>query len=160
MSRVSKITKESVLKCIDEGALSQTDILVKLGLKARGGNYGALVLKCKEWEIELPVYSMERRLVQLGSVNTSRRVPLSQLLVKGRKLAAHSAKKRIIKEELLENKCAICSLPPTWNSMSLVLQLDHIDGDHMNNEITNLRLICPNCHSQTDTFAGKNINGS
>lgn len=37
------------------------------------------------------------------------------------------------------------------------MQLDHIDGNHRNNRLYNLRLLCPNCHSQTDTYAGKNL---
>lgn len=43
-----------------------------------------------------------------------------------------------------------------WNGKPLMLQLDHIDGNHQNHVISNLRFICPNCHSQTETFSGKN----
>lgn len=55
------------------------------------------------------------------------------------------------------NRCAICNEKNIWNGKPLVLQLDHIDGNNMNNERENLRMICPNCHSQTDTFTSKNI---
>lgn len=54
------------------------------------------------------------------------------------------------------NHCAICQLT-TWLGKPLSLQLDHIDGNKHNNDLSNLRLLCPNCHSQTDTFAGRNI---
>ena len=43
-----------------------------------------------------------------------------------------------------------------YNGKPLTLQLDHIDGNPINNNLENLRFLCPNCHSQTDTFAGKN----
>lgn len=49
--------------------------------------------------------------------------------------------------------CEICKCPPIHNGLPLVLQLDHKDGNSDNNKITNLRLVCPNCHTQTETFA-------
>lgn len=48
--------------------------------------------------------------------------------------------------------CVICKLSPEWNGKKLVLQLDHIDGNSDNNTPSNLQLLCPNCHSQTETF--------
>lgn len=65
-------------------------------------------------------------------------------------------KEFILKNELLKNECAVCSLGPTWNDKPLSLQLDHINGNHYDNRLENLRMICPNCHTQTDTFTGKN----
>lgn len=57
--------------------------------------------------------------------------------------------------ETCGDACAVCGQQPTWNNKPLVLQLDHIDGDSDNNALTNIRLICPNCHTQTDTFGTK-----
>ena len=53
------------------------------------------------------------------------------------------------------NKCAICGVKPIWNNRKIIFVLDHIDGDASNNKRENLRLICPNCDSQTDTFKSK-----
>ena len=53
-------------------------------------------------------------------------------------------------------KCAVCGNDGNYNNMPLALQLDHIDGNAGNNMPDNLRIICPNCHSQTDTFVAKN----
>ena len=44
-----------------------------------------------------------------------------------------------------------------WNGKKLILEIDHVDGIPDNNQHQNLRFICPNCHSQTDTYKGKNI---
>lgn len=52
-------------------------------------------------------------------------------------------------------KCSICSIS-NWLEKSITLELDHIDGDSTNNVKSNLRLLCPNCHSQTPTYKGKN----
>ena len=57
------------------------------------------------------------------------------------------------------NKCLICGISE-WNDKPIVLHLDHIDGNNNNFKRENLRFICPNCHSQTDTYCGKNINGN
>lgn len=57
----------------------------------------------------------------------------------------------------MEYRCSICGNTGEWNSKKLVLQLDHINGIHNDNRIENLRLLCPNCHSQTDTFCGKRV---
>ena len=63
--------------------------------------------------------------------------------------------KRVI-THLKGYKCEICGID-TWNNCNITLQLDHIDGDADNNRIENLRLLCPNCHSQTETWGSKNI---
>jgi endogenous inhibitor of DNA gyrase (YacG/DUF329 family) len=64
--------------------------------------------------------------------------------------------KRYLKETRGDN-CALCGQSNVWNNKPLTLQLDHIDGDSDNNSLDNLRLVCPNCHTQTETFgnAGK-----
>lgn len=66
-----------------------------------------------------------------------------------------SRKKRIITE--LGNICSVCNLDSTWNGKNINMELDHIDGNSENNDRTNLRLICPNCHSQTETYRGRNV---
>lgn len=65
---------------------------------------------------------------------------------------------RVLKPYLIEKhgeKCSECGQENTWNNKPLVLQLDHIDGDSDNNFPKNLRLLCPNCHSQTENFGSK-----
>jgi hypothetical protein len=59
-----------------------------------------------------------------------------------------------LKEGVFVEVCDECEQGKLWNGKSLALQLDHIDGDS-SNVLENLRLLCPNCHSQTDTFAGR-----
>jgi hypothetical protein len=54
-------------------------------------------------------------------------------------------------------RCEICGIAE-WNGQSINLELDHIDGNNSNNDICNLRLLCPNCHSQTENFRGRNQN--
>lgn len=64
-------------------------------------------------------------------------------------------KNRLIKEGIFENKCSICGISK-WNGKDLKCELDHIDGDRTNHKKGNLRMLCPNCHSQTSTFRSRN----
>jgi hypothetical protein len=68
-------------------------------------------------------------------------------------------KSRLLKEKIFENKCSVCGLTE-WCGQELIMELDHIDGDRTNHKKENLRMICPNCHAQTDTYRAKNINKS
>lgn len=63
-------------------------------------------------------------------------------------------KKHILKEQ--DGKCIICGQSNIWNGKPLTFILDHIDGHANNNERSNLRLVCPNCDSQLDTYKSKN----
>jgi Zn finger protein HypA/HybF involved in hydrogenase expression len=82
-------------------------------------------------------------------------IPLEELLVKGKIVKSLPLKRRLIKEGLLEERCCNCGLGPEWNGIRLELQLDHEDGDRLNNLLENLRIICPNCHTQTPTYCRK-----
>jgi hypothetical protein len=52
--------------------------------------------------------------------------------------------------------CELCGQGPVWNGKPLTLQIDHIDGNSDNNALSNVRVLCLHCHSQTDTFTGRN----
>jgi len=81
-------------------------------------------------------------------------IPLSSVLIERSKYRRISLKKRLVEEGYFEYKCSICGISK-WNNIPIILQLDHINGINDDNRIENLRLVCPNCHSQTDTYCGK-----
>lgn len=81
-----------------------------------------------------------------------------EVFVENSTYARHNIKRRIIQKKLLEYKCFECNLDGEWNGKPLSLQLDHINGVNNDHRIKNLRFLCPNCHTQQDTYAAKNIN--
>lgn len=64
-------------------------------------------------------------------------------------------KRRLLKAGIKHHKCEICNITD-WRGEALSFHLDHIDGDVTNHRLWNLRILCPNCHSQTDTYTGRN----
>ena len=81
---------------------------------------------------------------------------LNELLQYGTEIESSHLKKRILQENVIENKCSKCNISD-WQGEKLSLILDHISGDRRDNRLENLRLLCPNCNSLTDTFSGRNI---
>lgn len=79
---------------------------------------------------------------------------LIEWLAGGKIASKLSVKSYLLKEQ--NGQCASCSISTTWNDKPLVFDLEHKDGDSSNNSRVNLELLCPNCHSQTATYKGKN----
>jgi 5-methylcytosine-specific restriction endonuclease McrA len=115
-------------------------------------------------ELQMTVVSLWRRAKKIGlkwkdknyrSVNPQK-IPTNEILEgKHPYYQTLKLKKRLIKEGIKENKCEICEITE-WNGKEISMQLDHIDGDSHNHKLENLRMTCPNCHSQTETYCGKN----
>ncbi len=82
-------------------------------------------------------------------------VPIGELLVAGRPRNRSHVKARLLSAGLKKNRCEDCGLV-TWRGKPLAMALHHVNGDGNDNTLANLRLLCPNCHSQTENFAGRN----
>jgi len=67
---------------------------------------------------------------------------------------SYKLKNRLLKENVIDYKCVSCGISE-YNNKPISLELDHIDGNSNNHQLSNLRLLCPNCHSQTETFRFK-----
>ncbi|HWF75055.1 MAG TPA: helix-turn-helix domain-containing protein [Solirubrobacteraceae bacterium] len=81
--------------------------------------------------------------------------PISELLVAGRQRGRFNVKTRLVKEGLKRNACEECGLVD-WRGRPLTLALHHVNGERHDNRLENLMLLCPNCHSQTENYAGRN----
>jgi 5-methylcytosine-specific restriction endonuclease McrA len=91
-----------------------------------------------------------------GRTFPRRSIPLEEVLVERSTYRANSRlRMRLIAAALLKPECAECGLT-TWRGQPLPLHLDHINGDHTDNRLENLRILCPNCHALTDTWCRRN----
>lgn len=89
---------------------------------------------------------------------SQRFVPLDAIVIRGeirRKVPGDKLMAFLLMKGLKKYKCEECGISE-WNGKSITLQVHHKDGDHFNNLLDNLQVLCPNCHSQTDTYCSKN----
>jgi DNA-binding CsgD family transcriptional regulator len=86
-------------------------------------------------------------------------IPISELFVANTYRGRFNLKLRLIKEGLKQNCCERCGLSE-WRGDALTLALHHVNGERTDNRLGNLQLLCPNCHSQTENFAGRRRNSS
>lgn len=92
-------------------------------------------------------------------LNSNKRKSADEVLCRlppcSRKVETHVLRRAML-ESGFKEECVLCGLGRVWRGRPLVIQIDHIDGDTLNNLKSNLRFVCPNCHSQTDTYGNKN----
>ena len=127
-----------------------TDVLRDLGLRVAGGNHKNVKYWIDFYELDTSHFSNEKQ-ISLLHLN---RVKLKQEdVLCASSLASRNTVKRWARK-LLPYRCE-CGNDGWHNGKPLVLQIDHINGVSDDHRLENLRWMCPNCHSQTDTFAGK-----
>lgn len=138
-------------KALVQASACASDVVKALGMSTTGSRNFTIV-RMRNAELGI---TFGQELNQRGGGNT--RHQLTDILVKDSTYGnSTTLKKRLVDEGLLKNECAMCGCEAVWNGKPLSLQLDHINGNHTDNRLENLRLLCPNCHSQTETFTGKN----
>lgn len=134
---------------------SYAQVLKKMNLSPKGGNYRILKRKIKEANIDTSHFTGKGHL-RGKTHDWAKKIPLENILTENSDYQSYKLKNRLLKEKLIENVCVDCGLTGIWNGKSINLHLDHINGINTDNRLENLRMLCPNCHSQTDTYTSKN----
>lgn len=152
MTTHNKRTREDLQRAVSESK-SIAQVIRSLGLVVAGGNYNSIQQEIREYGIDTSHFSGKgwSRGTKIGPKR-----PIKDYLNNTYRIKSYQLKRRLVSEGYKTGYCEICNID-SWLGNKLVLELDHIDGDHNNNNLSNLRILCPNCHSQTDTFRGRNI---
>jgi hypothetical protein len=138
-------------------AESLGDVLRVFGLNNKGGNHKTLKARLQHDSIDFSHIPLSRGSNRHRHRGGSAPTSLELVLVERSTYSTNRLKRRLIQAGLLKNECAECGQGAVWNGKRLVLVLDHINGISADHRLENLRLLCPNCNSQTPTFCGRNI---
>jgi hypothetical protein len=133
---------------------SFAQVLAKLGFRP-GGAQSTLKRRVQMLGIDVSHFSgMGWR--RGSTVPVTNALPLEEILVPGRFTPTNKLKRRLLDAGVKERRCETCHRN-TWNGEPIPLELDHINGARDDNRLSNLRLLCPNCHALTPTYRGRNI---
>lgn len=145
---MSRWTKES-LEAAVLGSATYSDVLQKIGLKCIGRNNDTLKKYLAQYEIDFQSRPHLKRDYSKG------RVDPDVMYVMDSPTTRSVVRRSVIRDELIPYECAKCGNAGEWQDAILVLQLEHKNGVNNDHRLENLEFLCPNCHSQTDSWGGK-----
>lgn len=150
-----KYTAE-ILSSVVKESYSISEVLRKLGCKGRGTTHAHVKSRIIHYNLDTSHFTglSSDRNFNAGAVKLEPKQILTHDRNRGRREHPHVLRRALI-ESGVEQICNMCGIPSEWRGSFLQLEIDHIDGDRLNNVRDNLRFLCPNCHSQTETFSFK-----
>lgn len=156
-SKIYKYSKEELQKLLDESA-GYGEVLEKIGLGKKGRNPETLKKVIALYGLDETKLNENRSKKFANCALKAHKKfdkPLSEILNKNTPYQGCKLLLKLYSAGLKKPQCEYCGISNVWNGKPLSLHLHHEDGDNTNNELENLKVICPNCHSQTDNYAGK-----
>jgi hypothetical protein len=156
----AKYTKE-VLEPVVRESKSYAQVIRKFGLKQTGGSQANFARLVKVYEIDISHFLGQRSNQGGAHLGGPEKLHWSSILV----LDRHGRKERAsrLREAMIEagipHVCAVCGGKPEWLGELLVLEIDHKNGNTLDNRKRNVRFLCPNCHSQTENYGKRGCGG-
>ena len=135
-----------------KSSTSIRQVLDKLNIVPAGGNYQTTNRRIQKLGIDTSHFTGQAW--NKGKVIGPKR-PIEEYLKENTIVQSFKLKSRLLAEGLKQHKCECCGITE-WNGQPAPIELDHINGNHHDNRLENLRILCPNCHAQTDTYRSKN----
>ena len=144
-SILSNFTKQQIQEVVNSSS-TKRQVAIKLGYSANSGTAQKLLTK----------YFKQNNIDISNLKQKNKQYTKEQVFVEHGTIAQHSLVSWFKKEDI-PYKCSICGQQPLWNGKPLIMILDHINGVHNDNRLSNLRWVCPNCNYQLDTTGYKKI---
>lgn len=138
--------KEIVKKCT-----SIADFCRSVGWVPRGDNYKTFHRYVKKYELDISHFTGQR--TNLENRNNRHLEKTAEEYSKSEYVRSTTFLQKLIKEGYKEKRCEYCG-NTTWLGGDIPLELHHKDGNHFNNDISNVEVLCPNCHAKTDFYRG------
>ncbi len=149
--KLRKYTEPQLRKAI-ECSSSLRQVLIYLKVSPYGGNYDVLKKAIKYFQLDTSHFTGQ---AWNKGKKLAPKQPIERYLDNVIPIQSFKLKKRLLREGILKHKCSNCD-NTIWLDQPIPLELDHKNGDNKDNRLSNLRLLCPNCHTLTPTYRGKN----
>lgn len=143
---------------IRKDILERKDDILAWISENRSKRYICEMLSCKPETLNSYLKKMEIKYDgnqnRKGRIIQKIQVPIEKYLNNEKQISSHVLKNKLLKEGIKSRVCEQCGLSE-WQNDLIPLELHHIDGNHYNNNLNNLKILCPNCHALTDNYSGK-----
>lgn len=160
MNRISIFSDKERLKQTVAESKTSKEVMDRYQLNGLGsGNYKTFRKYLKLYDIDTSHFIKSHQ--NMVAKNKLNNIPLEDIISgKTEYQNISSLKKRLYNEGYKTPICELCGQGNIWNGLPLSLQLNHVDGDNSNHKLDNLEILCPNCHTQTETYGSKRLKKS
>lgn len=141
--------KKNELRLVVENSYSFAEVALQFGIISKGGNTATIKRWVKEFDIDTSHFHRKR-------VSAKTFPSFDEIFKENSTIDRNYAKQCILRHEIFKYECRKCGCDGTWQDEKLTLHIEHKNGVNNDHRLTNLEFLCPNCHSQTSTFGGKN----
>lgn len=153
-NKIYKLTDQEFSDLV-KSSLNISEVLFKLGYTTKGNSWGYSQVRQRMTDLNLSGKDFKGKSAVMTFNEQKKELSYDDLFKENGKHNRKVIRRRIIRDNLLPYKCAICGCKE-WQGKTLSLELDHINGINNDNRLENLRFLCPNCHSQTTTYGSRN----